>query len=671
MATHSARAVVYYVAQDGNDRWSGTRATVKRDKSDGPFATIERAQRAARKHLRAKQAPTVRLEIRAGTYFLKKPLVLDPRDSGWFSMRKFMIPEEHHPMVYAAYKGERAVISGGRAITGWKVGEHNGRTVWTVKLPAVKRGAWTFQQLWVNGERRYRPQLPKKGEYRSILMDANWEGAWNDTVRKGQNRFGYEPGHIDPDWRNIEDIEVEFRTLWVCERANLERVDGENRVACLDRTTNYRLSHDFHNEGAPYVIHNVFEALDTPGEWYLDRPTGTLYYLPKKGEDPETAEVVAPVLEHVLRIEGTDDAPVSTVRFEGLAFAHNGWDRPKKSDAHQGAVALPGLVHLKRAENVAFERCRIGHTGGYGVHAEDRSLDLAFRRCELTDLGAGGIKVMNGCERTLVEDCHIHHGGLVDRAGSGVLIQRCSGNRILHNHIHDLYWIGVCVGWCWNYGRNGTFGNVVEWNHIHDIGKGMLSDMAGIYTLGVQPGTRVRYNHVHHVHARGYGGSGIYPDEGSSYVLIESNLVHDTCASAFYQHYGKENLVRNNIFAFDASSHVMCQWGEEHVSFFFENNIVYLGAGRLMHTKGNWAPQPGTFRDNLYYSPKGGGALELDGVPLKQLKEDGVDVGGKVANPKFRDPAKRDFRLAADSPALKMGFVPWDYRACGPRKEDA
>jgi hypothetical protein len=664
--------VIYYVAQNGDDKWSGERATPAKDKSDGPFATIQRAQRAARKHLRKKQSPTVRIEIREGTYFLKKPIVLTEKDSGWFSMRKFAQEEEHHPLVFAGYKRERPIISGGRRIENWTVGEHKGLGVWKAKLPSVKRGKWNFTQLWVNGERRHRPVLPREGEFASELMDDNWEGGWTETVRSGTNRFGFEEGDIDPNWTNLRDVEIEFRTLWVTERGKLKKVDVKNQIAYMDRTSNYRLSYDFHQKGANYVAHNVFEALEEPGQWYLDRAEGVLYYLPMEGEDPKKTEVVAPVLDEVVRLEGNFDekTPVETVRFENLTFAHNEWDTP---DDHSGSIQaahdMPGLVNISYGKNIVFDRCRIEHAGTYAVHGEKQCMDVAFRRCTMTDMGAGGVKMWHGCTRTLVEDCRIHDGGIIDASGVGVLMARSSGNRILHNHIHDFYYTAVSLGWCWNYGPNDTFGNIVEWNHIHDIGKGRLSDMAGIYTLGVQPGTRLRYNHIHHVRARSYGGSGIYPDEASSHVLIESNLIHDTNGSAFFQHYGGENMVRNNILAFDDHSHVMCQWEEEHISFYFENNIVYLGKGILFHTKMNWAPKPGNFRDNIYYSA-GGGKLAFDKMSLAQLRKKGYDVGGVEEDPGFQNAAKRDFRLKKNSPALKMGFVPWDYSEAGPREEE-
>ena len=61
---------------------------------------------------------------------------------------------------------------------------------------------------------------------------------------------------------------------------------------------------DFTEDGARYIVENVYEGLDQPGEWYLDRKTGRLTYLPKPGEELDRVEVVAPVAAGLLRADG-------------------------------------------------------------------------------------------------------------------------------------------------------------------------------------------------------------------------------------------------------------------------------------------------------------------------------------------------------------------------------
>ncbi len=132
----------------------------------------------------------------------------------------------------------------------------------------------------------------------------------------------------------------------------------------------------------------------------------------------------------------------------------------------------------------------------------------------------------------------------------------------------------------------------IEDNHIHDLGKGWLSDFGAIYTLGVQPGTVIRGNHIHDIKASRYGGSGIYLDEGSSEILVENNLCYRFTEAPFAQHYGRENIVRNNIFAFGDLCAI--KWGvfEKHAAFILERNILISDGPAFFHSaKGNPWPQ--------------------------------------------------------------------------------
>ena len=154
----------------------------------------------------------------------------------------------------------------------------------------------------------------------------------------------------------------------------------------------------------------------------------------------------------------------------------------------------------------------------------------------------------------VVAHCRIFGGGEVHPAAIGVWIGQSPGNQILHNDIHDLYYTGVSVGWTWGYGPARAQGTRVAYNRIYNIGRGLLSDMGGIYTLGDQRGSVLSHNLIHDVRSFDYGGWGIYPDEGTTGLVVRDNVVYGCKAAGFHQHYGKDNVIENNVFALNTEA---------------------------------------------------------------------------------------------------------------------
>jgi hypothetical protein len=140
----------------------------------------------------------------------------------------------------------------------------------------------------------------------------------------------------------------------------------------------------------------------------------------------------------------------------------------------------------------------------------------------------------------------------------------------------------ISVGWQWDFKSSITRDTLVEGNLIHDIGRGMLSDMAGIYTLGVSPGTVIRRNCIYNVHSAHYGGLGIYLDEGSSHILVEQNLVHSVTDDPFTCHYGR-GYILTRIFSF-AGDRAIASLGksilEEGKAFWLLRNVLSRAASR-------------------------------------------------------------------------------------------
>jgi hypothetical protein len=651
---------ILFVSPDGNATWSGKLSTPNAGRTDGPLPSIEAARdalRALRAKGEAKQHTFV--SIASGTYYLSEPLVFGPEDSN---------------TTYIRNSSGVAMVSGGQRISNWKKADLNGKTVWTAELPDVKAGKWYPRQLFANGQRRPRTRLPKEGYFEFAgLPQVTDKTPWGE----GQTEATFKPGDISK-WRNLGDVETVALHFWVDSRLPIAEVDEAANLAKFTRKSVFRLTdaHDL-KKGARYYVENVFEALDTPGQWYVDRPTGILYYMPMPGETPEKTTVVAGRLPQLVRVVGDrkNGKPVKSLVFSGLGFAHADWSLPAdKAGSSQAAWEVPGALCFQDADSCIVCGCRVSQVSGYAVEFASGCENNTVESCELTDLGAGGVRMWQGSSHTNVYNNEIGPGGLIFHSAIGVLIGPSGDNTVTHNEIHHFNYTGVSVGWSWGYNPSPAVRNVVEYNHIHHIGQGMLSDLGGIYTLGVSPNTRLRYNRIHDVDAHTYGGWGIYNDEGSTHILVENNIVYRTKHAGYHQHYGKENYIRNNIFAFGKEAQITRSREEEHISFIFERNIVLFDNDKLLTS--NWGNDKFVMDYNLYWRI---GANEAEcfltgktpftfaGVSFEDWKKRGHDVHSVIADPRFTDPANGDFSFKDKNFTLadNIRFQPIDTSSIG------
>ncbi len=367
----------FFVSLRGNDNWSGRSGDPHGN--DGPFATIARTRDAVRAMLKVSKPPeSIRVVLCGGTYYLDSPLEFGPEDSG----------TEPAPVVYCAAARQRVVLSGGRRLEDGRWGEVNRRRAWVVDIAQVKAGTWRFRQLFVNGERRPRTRLPRQGEYRIESLP----GYTGDFLRSPTRQFVYAPGDIVPAWRNLQDVEIVGITRWLDNRLPIESVNDGTRTVTFDRPSLFALVSG--SRPGVYWVENVFEALDTPGQWYLDRPRGVLYYLPRPDEEMPSAEVVAPVLTQMVRVIGRAGAPVHDVRFEGLIFAHTQWQPPADyASSLQAGIEVPGALLFDYAERCAVTGGGIEHIGNYAIEVGVGCADIEIARNRITDIGAGGVRI--------------------------------------------------------------------------------------------------------------------------------------------------------------------------------------------------------------------------------------------------------------------------------------
>ncbi|HYW42003.1 MAG TPA: right-handed parallel beta-helix repeat-containing protein [Bryobacteraceae bacterium] len=623
LAAALARAANLYVSPEGRD---GAPGTLER-----PLPSVAAARDAIRVMRHNGATAPITVVLRGGVYWLPETLVLTAEDSG---------------VTWEAYAGERPILSGGRRIANWKKGSG---PVWTA--PAD----WQFRQLFVNGRRALRARTPNQGFFR---IDG-------DSSQDKPFLLKYRGNDIRKEWAGRGDVEVVALLAWAEIRMPIAQVDEAAHTARL--TADPRASN--REKDARYWIENAPDALDSAGEWRLDRAAGAVSYWPLPGENLARDEVVAPALGQLVRLEGARN-----VVFRGLDFRHADWSMAPAGYADaQAAMEAPSALEAVDAEGVVIDHCVFTQSGGYAVWFGRGCRRNRVTSSEIFDMGAGGIKIGETTQRPAqadrnfehtVADNDLHDLGLVYPSAIGVWVGQSSRNTISHNHIHDLFYTAVSVGWTWGYAQNLCAGNLIEFNHLHHIGKGMLSDMGAIYTLGVQPGTAIRNNLIHDVQSFTYGGWGIYPDEGSSEMLIENNIVYRTKSAGFHQHYGRENVVRNNLFAFGEEYQLMRTRAEPHVSFTFDGNIVYFESGALLGS--NWSGGQFRMNHNVYWDARGG-PVSFAGQSLSEWQAQSQDADSLVADPMFANPTSYDFTVLPGSPAWKMGWKKIDMSAVGPR----
>ena len=594
--------------------------------------------------------------------------MLTPEDSG----------TEQAPITYMAYQNETPVLSGGREISGWVESTVNGQRCWVADLSQVREGKWFFHQFWVNGERALQGKHPNEG----LLSIESVPGADPKAdVFKGQDRFVFAPGDFralgEPRGRRCR------RPPLLARRADGGPGSGRGRIAPSASFSPSRMRLlEGYGEGSPrarYYVENARELLDAPGEWYLDRKAGRLFYLPRPGESITKFRPIAPVLSHLLRLEGRPEAGrfVEHVTFRGLTFAHSEWwpARDERS-ASKAAVKVPGAIRGEGVRDCRFEGCTIAHAGNYAIDWAAAAGATHRRAATSTTWAPAASRSASrrsaprarpaGRTATSSTDCHIHDGGHGFHQAVGVWIGQSSDNRVAHNDIHDFDYTGISVRLDLGLRARPGPGQRHRDNHVHDLG------------------TRHAQRHGRHLHPRppaaarssaatssttspptATAAGASTSTRGRTEIVAEDNLVYRTTHGGFHQHYGRttSSATTSSPSAATPSSAALASSRTAHSP---SSGISCTGsAGRCLD--GDWTDVKANFNHNTYWRTEKPGAIDFAGKTWSQWRTRGADAESRIADPRFIAPERADFRLRPDSPAFGLGFKPLAADA-GPRK---
>ncbi len=577
----------FYISTNGNDTWSGTLAAPNGANTDGPFATFSRAQQAVQALLKSGPGGPIKVAVRNGTYYLSQPLSFGSADSGTSSV----------PVVWENYPGEAPVISGGVEIGNWRSA---GGNLWQATLPASTK---YFEQLFYNGQRRLRPRLGGYlGTYYRIASTVYLSGSAPPAAAPDPNcsvyvsgqgwecfdRFQYESSDpISDSWTNLGapyppgDIELLDFEQWSVPVLRIASIDTSSQIIYLTGPTlTSTLGHHGFLTQHRYLIQNLKNAFNQPGQWFLDRSTTPwiLNYLANAGENPNTAKVIVPQSPQLIVATG-----LQWVTFQGLTLENDNFVIPASGfSAPRQDTSITAVLTCLNCQNVTLSGDTVTQTSGGGVefytsNPNSTNAHNTIENSSLFDLGAFGIRIGLLFDPTNT-DANVAQFNTIGNntvsafgrsfPGSAAMVQgQGHDNLYTHNDVYDGYHSGIeiCADNCppGKSNSHGTFNNILSFNQVYNLGQGITSDVSCLY-FNVSAGTtgnRVLNNKCHDVSdgsaldKDGYGGEGIYLDNVSPSIDVENNLVYRVSGSTVQVTYGPQNpgvphIIKNNIFAY-------------------------------------------------------------------------------------------------------------------------
>ncbi|MBK1827647.1 PDZ domain-containing protein [Haloferula rosea] len=643
-------ALEIHVSPDGDDTNPGS--------PERPVAGLHRAQEILRSSDQRGSEP-IDIILDEGIHYLGKPLLLEAADSG----------SKDAPVTLRAANGKTAVLSGGADLGNldWKI--HQGQ----ILMAKVPEGT-AIDILYVNGKTmpmaRY-PNFDPEAQY--------FNGTAADAFSKEKAA----------EWKNPAGgfMHAMHKAKW-----------GGMHYRITGKDDNGELTHEGgwqNNRPSPphpdiRFVENIFEELDAPREWFLDTETHTLYFFAPKGLDLSKATFQTARLENLVELRGTEESPAQHIQLSGLTFTHAARTFMKNKERllrTDWTVNRSAAVFINGAEDCLIQNCHVREVGGNAIFVNHYNRRITIRGCHIEQAGGNGIAIIGGqgavrdglvgygsrttyekLDKTpgpktnnypaevLVEDCLIHDIGRVEKQTAGVEIDIAMHITVRHVTVHDVPRAGINIG-AGNFGghvidfcdvfdtvmETGDHGSFNSWGRDRfwklkdvpndEMGAGKYKDLPLLDVIHPITISNSRWRCDH--------GWDIDLDDGSSNYHIFNNLCLN---GGIKNREGFLRTVENNIMV-NNSLHPHVWY--KHSGDIFRRNIVFDSYRPAIMPDTPWGKE---FDHNLYVSKdKTGPALPLAG----QSKRDEHSIYG---DPGFLDPQAGDYRVAQDSPALKLGF---------------
>ncbi len=530
-----------FVSPRGNDAWSGRLPEPNKDHTDGPFRTLQKAQKAVRE-IKSRGKTTV--YFRGGTYPIRRSLQLGKMDSGRKGGRIF----------WKAFPGERVIFSGGKAVTGFhpvteswalahirtevkeKTVELDLKAAGIDSIPAPQpRGTGVAakiplqMELFFNGKPMTLARYPNSGwlKIASVPQFGHLERPGN--VR--QKRFGIPAGRhygrfkiSDPrirQWASDEHVWMHgyFTWDWADYYQPVAKIDPKN-LLIYPAKPYHRYGY---TRGQRFYFYNVLAELDSAGEYYIDSQRGKLYFYPPSNLS-EGKAVLSVLGQPMFVLRNATDISIEGIKFE---------------------YSRSGIVDASGCSRICVAGCEFSNVGNPAVDLEGGTENRVVS-CDFSDLAGEAVHLQSGNRKTLspgksvVTNSRFERFGRVYRTYAPAIYLYGVGDTISHNVLHDAPHTAVLFK-----------GNehILEFNEVYDIAK-ETGDVGAFY-IGrnwTWRGNVVRYNFFHDLHGPGlYGVRAVYFDDFTSGNTIYGNIFYRAGKAAFIGG-GRDNRVENNLF---------------------------------------------------------------------------------------------------------------------------
>ena len=652
-------AKTFHVATDGNDAWSGTLPQPNAAKTDGPMATLGRARDVIRKLKQHGPLPAggVVVEVAAGLYQWNEPLELTSDDSG----------TKESPIIYRAAKDTEARLVGGRIVSDWKPVTD---PALLARLPEVARGKvyWAdlkalgisdFGQVKGGGLQLFfddRPMPLSRGPNDEVIHIEELLGGdqhkhpRDGTVIDRIGKFKYK-GDRPKRWVGEKDLWVHgyWYRDWADDRHKVKLLDAENHIIAVEppyHRYGYR-------KGQWFQGLNALAEIDLPGEWCLDRESGTIYFWPPA--PIAEARATVSVLGNMITLKGVSHVSIRRLIVE--------------CGRGRGIVVSAG-------NHVEVAGCTIRNLADWAVTISGGS-NCGVTSCDISGVGNGGITLSGGDRRTLTPanhyavNNHIRDFSRINRMCRPAVSLGGVGNRAAHNLIHDGPHQAM------SFGGND---HLIELNEIHNVCY-EANDGGAIYAgyEWTMRGTVIRHNFMYNITGlKGRGCVGIYLDDMFSGTTISGNVFHQVTMAAFIGG-GRDNTVENNIFvdckrAMHMDARAM-GWAKPAMA---PDGIIWKRLAAMPYKDPLWskryprlvgivdddppAPKGNLIARNVFYQCKPWDDIYKVARPFAQVENNLVDV-----DPHFVDVAKMNFQLKDDSPVYQKvpGFQKIPFEQIG------